>query len=417
MGAAPSSLAPYGAQIALINTDLACVRQSPFASGSGPTSQNITASITAPLAGGSGQQVYFSDLAGSLTIPDDLVQLAQGVDTSYYQISYTATFDTTNEPDARALSQSAWEVSGSVWKPSSDPNVPIPADSSVYMPLGPVILGAKGTVTDFRLANLTYAFNFANSLKQSTSSPFIVTCGRTQILGDNYARYIIASTAVDDSPVSTTPLAPANGIPGSFPPTGYREKSMNANLNISCSGLITGNNYTFTVTGTGPAVSSTGTAFQLHNWKHVFTYGSRLWGLFMTRGIHSLVIDTGKQANGQDLSPALGLNLDNASPSQIDIARQFVPSDPGTTSPLSSGIFANVTDYDHDNATFPLPPTGDLTLGPITTGDAYKVISASVSNLQGNLHIYSFERSVDLGRFGVQCTVRANALFRAGISA
>ncbi|QIW95318.1 hypothetical protein AMS68_000836 [Peltaster fructicola] len=370
MGNVQSSV-PYGAQINAINA----------AVFNGPQSCNTYVTLTAPISGGSAQQVSFTDLTGQFELPAFFAAQADQVfGSTQFEANATINCDITN-----AL-PSSFSISTSVQQKWPNDLIKFQADGSVLAPIGPVRLGDAG---------------------QSAATQNV--------------EYILASVDINNS--EGDPIAPANGVPGTFPATPLGSKSVVANVPLSCTEDIFTDNpntkYRFTIGATSPVALTSGQSFKLSRINSYLTIPGDRVNTFTTfpgdGGAADLDRTIFVNTLNTDGNPNIGIALDNASPASIDLARQFVPSDSSTSRPLDSG--GEVNGVSSDPLIVSLPYKGYLNITSITAGQSGQMFSVNVQDFNALLQTYN-SRFVLLGQDNLKCVLNSTTSFlRAPITA
>lgn len=138
----------------------------------GPQSCNTYVTATAPISGGSAQQVSFTDLTGQFELPAFFAAQADQVfGSTQFEANATINFDITN-----AL-PSSFSISTSVQQKWPNDLVKFQADGSVLAPIGPVRLGDAGQVADFRITSVTASVLYLKSDGSPAASDSIRVVG------------------------------------------------------------------------------------------------------------------------------------------------------------------------------------------------------------------------------------------------
>lgn len=107
---------------------------------------------------------------------------------------------------------------------------------------------------------------------------------------------------------------------------------------------------------------------------------------------------------GNNIGTGVALNVANASPSSLDLARDFTASDANDTpNPLQGGY--RVYSNDTQPLVLALPLDGSLTVGPFTPGSTGSIFGVSVGGLVGAAAGYSTTQKLLEGSFDWSCSI------------
>lgn len=141
-----ASTVPYGAHIELLNVPLNCSVDSQLYD-----IFNTTLSTTAPLVGGSGQQIYFSDFTTHISLPPQYKSRIGEYGSDHYNASVVVALDIGN------AAPSTFTVSSTVAKTWSD--TVLDAPGSDVASVGPFTLGSPG-LSSLGLQTINITLNY-----------------------------------------------------------------------------------------------------------------------------------------------------------------------------------------------------------------------------------------------------------------
>jgi hypothetical protein len=212
---------------------------------------------TAPVFGGSGQQIYYTDVVGNIEIPSYIVNLAPLVGATQAQANVTVNLRLTNaSPSNLQIYKST--INNIRFPPGGAANVRIPQGSGTLPNLGPVTLGAANTAHRIYLGQVTVFIALQNDAGKTVFGPIAVTCGQQDV------DFIIGSVNVDNS--NGAALAPKNGFVATLPPTPNLFQSGAFRFPYSCDfGAVGKYPLDLEIVGTIPSYFKPGQQFNLAN--------------------------------------------------------------------------------------------------------------------------------------------------------
>lgn len=131
-------------------------------------------SATAPVTAGAGQEIYYTDFAGLIDVPANIVNLAGAVNATTATAALNVSLRVTNaSPATSQIFQSTLNLA----LPSSgDAALRIPPGNGTLDPIGPFTLSQAGVVSRIYLGDVSVGLNLYNSSGDQVFQPLDIVC-------------------------------------------------------------------------------------------------------------------------------------------------------------------------------------------------------------------------------------------------
>lgn len=158
---------PEDAQIGALHFPITCLIL-----GSLNQTFDVDFTGTAPAYGGSGQEVYFSDTAGVIQIPDALLQYARNLNATYASSNFSVNINVTNATPQTLMAFSA--VENITFPATGGTSLRFPPGNGTLAPAGPFTLGEPNVVSRIQLGNTYVSMVLYNATGHAVSGPIDV---------------------------------------------------------------------------------------------------------------------------------------------------------------------------------------------------------------------------------------------------
>nr|POE96967.1 hypothetical protein CFP56_63792 [Quercus suber] len=338
---------PQNAQIGKLNFPVTCAVY-------GFINQTFEAvfTATAPVFGGSGQEIYYTDVVGTIDIPSSITSLGVLVSATQAQANVTANLKLTNASPANLEVYKA-TLNNVPFTFGQDATIRIPPGSGTLPPLGPVTLGTANEAHRIFLGQVDVSIELMDKTGKNVLGPIPVSCGQQNI------DFVIGSVNVDSS--SGPALAPAVGFVPDFPPTPATYESGAFRFPYNCDfGALGPQNLDLTIGGEIATYFAPGQKFSL-------TYADSF--LRIPASLVSLAKSAFPNLKSFDTTiTSFDILFTNASPSSFNAAANPIKSSIDVAGASSSEDFV-----------IAIPQTGYLPdVGPITAGSAGTIAGIAI---------------------------------------
>lgn len=307
---------------------------------------------TAPVTGGSGQEIYYTDVVGTIDIPSYITNLAPLINATQATADITVYLALENASPANLLVYKQTINNITFASNGGDAMIRIPPGNGTLPPLGPVTLGVADQAHRIHLGEVEVSITLLNSAGTGAFGPIPVDCPIQNI------NYILGSVNVDNS--QGPPFAPANGFVPQFPPTANLQESGAFRFPYECDfGSLGTYPLDLEIAGTIPAYFAPNSQFSLTNAQSFLRVPTNLTTLAKNAFPQATTFHT--------TISSFDLLFSNASPASYNVASTAIVSDATIPSDGSQLIIA-------------IPETGSLTVGPITTGADGTVVGVAVGD-------------------------------------
>jgi hypothetical protein len=297
---------------------------------------------TAPVFGGSGQQIYYTDVVGNIEIPSYIVNLAPLVGATQAQANVTVNLRLTNASPSTLQIYKA-TINNVRFPAGGAANIRIPQGSGTLPNLGPVTLGAANVAHRILLGQVTVFIALQNDAGKTVFGPLAVTCGQQDV------DFIIGSVNVDNSKGAA--LAPRNGFVADLPATPNLFQSGAFRFPYSCDfGAVGKYPLDLEIVGTIPSYFKPGQQFNLANAQSFLRIPTNLTTLAKNAFPQATTFHT--------TVSEFEILFTGASPANINVAST-------NTIVSDAAIPAN-----GQQLIVTIPENGSLTVGPVTAGSS-----------------------------------------------
>nr|POE48767.1 hypothetical protein CFP56_38863 [Quercus suber] len=328
---------PQDAQIGKLNFPVTCAVY-------GLLNQTFEAvfTATAPVFGGSGQEIYYTDVVGTIDIPSTITSLGGLVGATQAQANVTANLKLTNASPANLQVYKA-TLNNVPFAFGQDATIRIPPGSGTLPPLGPVTLGAPNQAHRIFLGQVDVSIELQDTTGKNVLGPIPVNID-----------FVIGSVNVDSS--SGPALAPAVGYVPAFPPTPALYESGSFRFPYNCNF----GNLDLTIGGEIPTYFAPGQKFSL-------TYADSF--LRVPASLVKLAKSAFPNLKSFDTTiTSFNILFTNASPATFNAAATPIKSSIDVTGASGSTDFV-----------IPIPQSGYLpNVGPITAGSAGTIAGVAI---------------------------------------
>lgn len=326
---------------------------------------------------GSGQQIYYTDVAGLINIPSYITGLAPFVQATQASANVTVNLRLTNAQPANLLVYQA-SLSGIQFGSSGAAQIRIPQGNGTLPPLGPVSLGVANQAHRILLGDVAVDVNLQDKTGKTVLGPIPVRCGQQNV------DFIIGSVNVDSS--SGPPYAPANGFIPNFPQTPNLFESGAFRFPYSCDfGSLGVYPLDLEIAGTIPTNFKPGQQFSLTNAQGFLRVPQNLTDLAKAGFPSATTFHT--------TVSEFDILFTNASPATYNVAgSQTIVSDAAI--PASGQL------------TIPIPSTGSFSIGPITAGADGTIVGVAVGKSVASIDVRDASGKT-LFTLGATCQVPA----------
>jgi len=329
---------------------------------------------TAPVYGGQGQEIYYTDVTGNIDIPESIVNLAPLIGATQAQANVSINLDLTNASPSTLLAYQA-TLNGIQLPSGQDAHIKIPLAGGTLPPIGPVTLGTPGVPHRILLGEVQVDINLQNASGHTQFGPIPVVCGKQNV------DYIIGSVNVNET-TGLEPFAPSVGYAPSFPETPEDFESGSFRFPYDCEfGPLGLQHLDLIIGGTVPIYLAPGQEFSLTNGQSFLSIPQSLIDLAKEGFPTVSTFDT--------TIYSFEILFDNATPAAFNVTQNGA---------LHSSI-------DVDSATsIPIPATGSLTIGPVSAGAAGTVAALQVGTANATTELKDASGKV-LFSFPISCQV------------
>ncbi|KAJ8606359.1 hypothetical protein MRB53_041028 [Persea americana] len=304
----------------------------------------------APIYGGTGEEIYYSDITAEIEIPTNVVGLGNLFGASQIQANVTINLDLENASPSTIQAYSG-TINNIPFQPFQVSYINIPS-SGVLAPVGPITLGDAGTIHRIQLGEISVNIAFQNSTGGQIGIPIPVTCGQQNI------DYVIGSVQIN----STTGLEP---------------------LQPTATGL------TYPTTSDSAESGALPHPIRLRLWLLPM---DNLSSVCPTKSCMSPKIGWPNTTAFDTTVTNLQFEFSNASPSSLNVA-----STPISTDVSIEGVTSDLI--------IPIPGGGDfLTIGPFTAGAAGTIASFQIGVVNATTNLVDSEGNVQYS-LDVSCQV------------
>ncbi|KAK4504357.1 hypothetical protein PRZ48_005273 [Zasmidium cellare] len=311
---------------------------------------------TAPVYGGSGQEIYYTDVVGTIDVPSYITSLAPLINAKQASANVTVNLDLDNASPATFQAFSG-TLNNITFPFGEDAKIRVPAGNGTLPPIGPVTLGTAGVPHRIHLGQVTVSIELQKEDGSNAFGPIPVTCGQQNI------DYIIGSVDVDTS--SGPPYAPSNGFVPAFPPTPNLYESGAFRFPYDCNfGPLGDYTLDLEIAGTIPAYFAPGSQFSLSNAQSFLRVPDSLSSLAVSAFPDAKTFET--------TVTEFDILFDNAQPATYNVAKTPIHA----SSPISGS-----------DVIIAIPETGSLNVGPITAGKDGQIVAVAVGSANASVAI------------------------------
>lgn len=332
---------------------------------------------TAPVYGGTGQQIYYTDVSGTIYIPSSITSLAPLVNATQASADITVNLRLTNASPPNLVAYKD-TIKNITFPPGGQAVVRIPPGTGVLPNIGPVTLGQPDVAHRILLGDVSVTVHLQDASGNGKLFPIQVTCGKQDV------DYIIGSVNVN-STTGLAPIAPALGYVPDFQPTAQQQESGYFRFPYACNfGPLGPQDLDLIIGGTIPTYLAPGQQFYLSNADSFLRIPSSLISLAKQAFPNAKTFDT--SVTNFDIL------FQNAQPNSFNVAKNGLKSS------------VPVPDDATKDLVLPIPYDGFLNVGPVTAGANGQIVSVAVGTANATTQL-SDASGANLFSFPVDCQV------------